>query len=103
MPANRPMMTEVLNGNGDIPSQDLAFGLADRSLRTHQMPHGTSTSAAAIKRTKPMSNGVSVLCAIARATTMNDTQMPTVMIAAAIPIVCFEKAMHRLWRGLPGQ
>jgi hypothetical protein len=27
---------------------------------------------------------------------MNETQMPTVTIAAATPIVCFEKAMHRL-------
>ena len=49
-------------------------------------------------RTKAMSNGDSVLCAIARAMMMKLVQMATVMIAAAMPMVRFENCISVIIR-----
>ena len=51
------------------------------------------TIAAPMKRMKPMSNEVSVFCAMARAITMKPDQMATVMIAEAMPMLRFESCI----------
>ena len=88
----------VRQGRGDTPSQPRAV-----PERTSHTPHGSSTLPAPRMRNRAMSKGVSVTprlgSAVARAMTMKEVQMTTVITADAAPMVLGEKRMGGIIRG----